>query len=191
MYIKNIFNYDRKQKGQSLIEILLALSTLVLIISAITIVTISSLNNSQFIKNQNLANKYAQEGIEIIKNWQAGSGGVLLDSKESFPSFQVFSADIGTSSKTYCLGDVSGQPWLLSAAPDCPANVAQTFKRKVIFSRILSQAPLVPGNERCGGSDIQVEVVASWSSSKCPAANPFCHNSDIISCFYSPGAPGL
>ncbi|MBI2195691.1 MAG: hypothetical protein HYU48_01445 [Candidatus Levybacteria bacterium] len=55
------------QKGQTLIEALIGLAVAVAIISAIVIAVISSLSNAQLTKNQNQANHYAQEGMEIVR----------------------------------------------------------------------------------------------------------------------------
>jgi len=58
----------KKQLGQTLLEALIALSTAVVIISAMTVIVLSSLSNAQFSRNQNQATLYAQQGIEFLKN---------------------------------------------------------------------------------------------------------------------------
>lgn len=60
MYLKN-------QKGQNLIEIVVMLGVLMVVLSSVVIVTVNGLKNSQFAKNQLLATKLAQEGIDNIK----------------------------------------------------------------------------------------------------------------------------
>ena len=55
-------------KGQTIIEAVVALATILLIIAAIAVVIVNALYNSQFIKNQNEANKYAQQGMEFVKD---------------------------------------------------------------------------------------------------------------------------
>lgn len=55
-------------KGQSLLEITIAIGVAVLVISALTITTLIGLRNSQFSQNQILATKYAQEGLEKVKS---------------------------------------------------------------------------------------------------------------------------
>jgi type II secretory pathway pseudopilin PulG len=65
-----------KQKGQVLIEALVALGVAVVIIGVVVIVVINSLNNVELAKNENLATQYAKEGIEVVKelsetNWNA------------------------------------------------------------------------------------------------------------------------
>ncbi|MDQ3098433.1 MAG: hypothetical protein M3Q44_01685 [bacterium] len=55
------------QEGQSLVEVVIALGIAVIIVIAFTNATITSVRNSQFSKNQNLATKYAQESLELIR----------------------------------------------------------------------------------------------------------------------------
>src|SRR5450759_3168005 len=54
-------------KGQGLVEALIALGAAVVIISAITVAVITSVHNSDFAKYQNLATNYAQQGLAIVK----------------------------------------------------------------------------------------------------------------------------
>lgn len=73
----------KKQRGQTLLETLLALGVCVIILSAITVIVISSLNSTQFTKRQNLASQYAQEGMEVVRKIR-DSGG--------WPAFSALSA---------------------------------------------------------------------------------------------------
>jgi Tfp pilus assembly protein PilV len=57
----------KNQQGQSLIEVVIALSIAIVVAVAFTNVTITSVRNAQFAKNQNLATKYAQQTIEYIR----------------------------------------------------------------------------------------------------------------------------
>jgi len=51
-------------KGQSIIEVIVALSLVSIVVLALVRVTISSIQNSSFAKDQRTATQYAQEGIE-------------------------------------------------------------------------------------------------------------------------------
>ncbi len=51
-------------KGQSIIEVIVALSLVAIVVLALVRVTISSIQNSSFAKDQQIATQYAQEGIE-------------------------------------------------------------------------------------------------------------------------------
>jgi len=55
------------QKGQGLVEALIALGAAVIIIAAITIAVITAVSNSDFSTEQNLATGFAQQGMEIVR----------------------------------------------------------------------------------------------------------------------------
>ena len=63
-------NMKFNSRGQTIIEALVALSIILLVITSISVVIISSLYNSQFIKEQNTANKYSQQGMEFMRSFQ-------------------------------------------------------------------------------------------------------------------------
>lgn len=54
----------RLNEGQSVIEVVVALSLVAIVILALVKVTISSIQNSSFARDQQTAIQYAQEGIE-------------------------------------------------------------------------------------------------------------------------------
>lgn len=56
-----------KQNGQSLVEVVVALSVAAVIITALLIVVITSLRNAQLSQTQSRATKYAQEGLEKVR----------------------------------------------------------------------------------------------------------------------------
>ena len=56
------------QEGQSLIEVVIALAVAVLVLLALVGITISSINNASFSRNQSLATKYAKQVMEEIRN---------------------------------------------------------------------------------------------------------------------------
>lgn len=62
-----MINSKLNENGQSLVEVVIALGIAVIIVIAFTNATITSVRNSQYSKNQNLATKYAQESIELIR----------------------------------------------------------------------------------------------------------------------------
>lgn len=55
-------------KGQTLVELVVVIAVLVIVVSALTFATISSLRNAQFAKNQAQATKLAQEGLEKVRS---------------------------------------------------------------------------------------------------------------------------
>ena len=54
-------------KGQTLIELIVVMTVLVLIIGALVFATIASLRNAKFSQNQTQATKLAQEGLERVR----------------------------------------------------------------------------------------------------------------------------
>lgn len=57
----------RNQKGQTLVEVVLAIAVASLVLIALTRATTVALRNAQFAKNQALATQYAQEGMELLR----------------------------------------------------------------------------------------------------------------------------
>jgi type II secretory pathway pseudopilin PulG len=141
-------------KGQTLIEALVALGVATIVISAIAISVITGMDNANFAKNQNLATQFAQQGMDILR-------------QQSQSDWTSFSAKPLT---TYCLNQGNAD---LSA--NCSsANINSFFLRKVILSGSNPAGPCTTGEK--------ISVVVSWSDGKCPAANRYCHNVTLDSC---------
>lgn len=151
----------KKQQGQTIIEAVVALATLMIIITAIAVVMMNGLYNSQFIKSQNEANKYAQEAIEVVRNTQKND---LKTFKSYIDAAVLFCLnDQGTIYSTGCTADT--------------VNTAGTYARTIEFS---------PNASEClnatTSADLQVTVDVKWSSTKCPANDTFCHESKLVTC---------
>jgi Tfp pilus assembly protein PilV len=144
------------QKGQGLIEALIALGAAVIIVSAITIAVITAVSNSDFAKYQNLATGYAQQGMEIVKqksqlDWNA----------------------ISTYSGTWCLPQGTTDFYPALGAYTCPLNVDNQFVRQLEFSQ---------NYPSCNNTNTQVEVTVKWTDGKCSGASNFCHHVVLDSC---------
>ena len=59
--------FNDSQKGQTLIEVLIALTVGVLILGALVIATVVSIRNAQFSQNQLQASKFAAEGVDLVR----------------------------------------------------------------------------------------------------------------------------
>jgi type II secretory pathway pseudopilin PulG len=145
------------QKGQTIIEAIVALMTILLIITAIAIVIVNGLYNSTFIKNQNQANKYAQQGIEFVRNIQRNDLG----------TFGTFNQNA-----TYCI-DEANDTLTSTSCETTGTNTGTNFNRTIVFS---------PSGGQCPNTEIKVTVTVKWSSTKCPSNNTFCHKSELVSC---------
>ena len=164
-------------KGQSLVEVLVALSVAAAILSAIAVAVVSSLRNTQYSKNQNLASQYASQGMEIIRQ--------IRDTNTSLSS---------CSNINYCLDYDLRQP-PLSACPvyqklvnrpalGCGQNVGTadlgpTPSSIYIYSRGVTIEP--PVNSGCGNS-YKVTVTVAWWDNACGDTSKFCHNVNLVSC---------
>lgn len=69
-YLLKIGTYWKLSLGQSLIEMIIAMSVAVIIVISLVGLTIVSLKNSQFAKSQTTATKLTQEAMEKIRQWR-------------------------------------------------------------------------------------------------------------------------
>jgi hypothetical protein len=164
------------EAGQTLLEILLALGVSVLVLSAAVLGVTTSLSNTQYTKNQGLANSYAQEGMAVVRK-------IRDSSLHDFASLGLI------TNTTYCLGpSPMGLEELTLPAKNCkeqsvvPEN--GIFSREVKFEHNSdSCATNCPGATCIKGSKVTVKV--SWSDNKCPVGTPLCHKVELITCFSS------
>lgn len=147
------------QRGQTLIEAVIALGAAVIVISAIAVSVLTSLNSAQFSTRQNSANHAAQEALETVRKIRDSGWG----------KFKTYSG-------AYCMGD---DKTLTPKSADCGQNVEDIFVREV---EIIHNDTGECGKE---GSDIsRVVVNVSWADQKCTSKeNPFCHTVELSSCF--------
>ncbi len=154
--------------GQTLVEILIALGIAISIITSMTVVVTSAINNTTYGKNQNFATEYAQEGMEIVKQMQINN-------------YQTFS----TLSGRYCLAQTcstvstsTGTCGLNSGGTgvNCSPNVNNnTFIRQIdILAPRSVQA-------KCFNT-IQATVSVLWTDGKC-LQGTYCHTEQLVSCF--------
>ena len=157
------------EAGQTLLEILLAFGVSILVLSAIVVGITTSLSNTQYTKNQGLANSYAQEGIAVVRQ--------IRDS--SWTKFSSY-----TTNATYCISQNSiTLTDTIPPALNCGQNVG-IFSREVKLEHESVSCKADPSCVDPGclkGSKINLKV--SWSDSKCPVgSNIFCHKVELITC---------
>lgn len=146
-----------KEKGQTLLEAMIGLGVAISVVSAIVVAIVSSLGNTQFSKNQNLANQYAQQGMEIVRK--------IRDA--SWSGFLAYNATY------YCLAQ-NNTSLMQRGVNGCGQNVG-------IFVR---EIDIEHNSGSCQGIFSKVTSVVSWSDSKCTSTqNTYCHNVTLISCF--------
>lgn len=149
------------QVGSVLLEAVVALAVIVIVVTAMAVVVTVSINNANFVKEQYLANKYAQEGIEQIRS-QAGNDSSVLTS-------------LSDSNNKYYFD--SGYKLVPSEGDD--QIYPQGFKRVIIIEKDTCAGP--PGNDP---GTVQVEVEVRWSGGKCASdeTDRFCHKADATTC---------
>jgi type II secretory pathway pseudopilin PulG len=167
-------------KGQGLIEALIALGAAVIIISAITVAVITAVQNTDFSKYQNLATNYAQQGLAIVKQQS------LLDWNNT--------ATYG-GALPFCLnqGATTLPPSSSTSCKDI--NAGSMFIRQVDITKISPDPRCDNSNSPCciNGPIVncadnpelcssQVSVTVKWTDGKCLTNSPFCHNVKLDSC---------
>ncbi|HSA84277.1 MAG TPA: hypothetical protein VLF20_05355 [Patescibacteria group bacterium] len=141
-------------KGETLIEVLIALSVAVIVITSVSFLSVSSLNNSAFVKDQNQASKYTQEGLEVARSIR----------NSNYTGFAAYTG-------TYCLA--KDQTALGSAVASCQVpNIDDQYIRSVTITQ----------NNGCGVNFANILVTVSWTSTKC-SDGTYCHSSKLNSCF--------
>ena len=145
------------QKGQTMIEAIVALMSILVIITAIAVVITNGLYNSQFIKNQNEANKYAQQGIELVRSIQ----------QNDFAEFAGF------QKQTLCVDEQDQTLTSDGCSSTGGINTGKYYNRTIYFS---------PGSSPCDTTETNVTVTVAWSSNRCPTTNTFCHKSILQAC---------
>lgn len=166
----------RREGGQTLVEVLLALGIAVIIITAIISVVIIALSNASFSKNQNLANAFAQEGLEVVRAIRDRSWTDFDDLRRS-NCLEQNSRTLVERQGANCAGE-----------GDISVGGTQ-FIREVIVNRRDRQCRPPPPRPRI--ENHRVTVAVRWSDGRCractigrncPTGNTFCHQSSLISC---------
>ncbi|MBF8249681.1 MAG: hypothetical protein HW400_282 [Candidatus Levybacteria bacterium] len=157
------------EAGQTLLEILLAFGVSIMVLSAIITGITTSLSNVQYAKNQGLANSYAQEGMAVVRKTRDSSW-----------------SDFNLRNGSYCLL----QDAVILPTNNDNSNCAQTGKIGDNFARSINLeqgSDLCKADLACVGSGClkgnRATVKVSWSDSKCPIGNPYCHKVELITCF--------
>lgn len=153
------------EKGQTLIEALVALGAAVLVLSAITVAVVSALNNVQYAKNQNLATQYSQQGIETMRQ-------ISTSSWKSFSAYTTDEYCLAQGDTVPCLRGSSTGSCSLGSATSCGQNYG-IFVREVAIEQ---------NSSSCSGNAF-ITVIVSWPDGKCTdPGNPYCHNVKLNSC---------
>jgi len=161
------YKNTRREDGQTLLEVLLAFGISILVLSSVAMGIVTSLNNIQYTKNQDLATTYAQEGLAAVRQ-KRDSGWYGTSSLKDYSSNTI-----------YCIDNNLDFQKLISPNQDCVTEGYAVpgggiFSREVVFQH---------GSVSCDGTGSLATVTVSWSDGKCSASAPYCHNVKLVSCF--------
>lgn len=164
----------KSEQGQSLIEVIVAATVGILVVTALTFATIFSLRNANFAKNSEQATKLAQEGIERVRTGRDRNAGINnLASSTDCPNVSSWNGDITGSGSVWsckiyavCTGGANcyfkfnpSSPnelnFLISSVnfPSLAENIPPMFQRAVILSDDLTTY----GNQKT------VSVIVKWN----------------------------
>jgi type II secretory pathway pseudopilin PulG len=172
-------------KGQSLVEAVIALGVAAIVVSAMAIGAVTAVNNSDFSKYQNLATQYAQEGIEIVRQ----------QSQTDWATFKNYVGNEPTGD-TWCLDQ--GSTAFVSRPTGCGQNINDQngkpfFVREVMLTQTVP-IYIAPGdvntlNPACNGI-VKAAVSVAWTDGKCSSSSDYCHMVTLYSCFADLNSPG-
>lgn len=167
-----------KQKGQTLLELVVGMSLVTVIIGALAITTTYSLRNSQFSKNQTQATKYAQEYLEQVRTIKSANYGICFTGQPTCSNWEEiwvpggqFQARCASGS---CKFNISGGCTATSGSvPVCLREISSPASIGGIFT-----AEILLQNE-AGFTDTQKRVTAKvyWTDASGQ------HSSDLVTVF--------
>ncbi len=164
----------KRQAGQTLLEVLIALGVSVVIVTTLTTAVITGLNNSQSSKNDNLATHYAQEGLEFMRK--------LRDSDWT-TFFSYYSGSLSVYYK--CLAKTADNMNQITSYP-CSLNINNFFTRQITITKNATECtpanPPPPTPTPIPTRNALITVDVSWFDSKCKAGEADCHKVTVSSC---------
>jgi type II secretory pathway pseudopilin PulG len=150
-------------KGQSLIEITVALGALSVLLTISAIAIITAFSNAQESKNQNQASTYAQQGIEILRQMRDAS----------WTSFDNLSG-------AYCMDNSCAK---LDSSGVCGPKSGSCGMNVGVYSREITLQRSDPQCSVGANSATRALVTVAWTDGKCSGGNTFCRNVKIETCF--------
>lgn len=159
-----------KNKGQTLIEALIALTAIILIMTGTTVAVITSLNNASQIKTETRVDKVAQQGMEYIRNQIVTNANAGAQS-----NFDLYTAMNGT----VCLSPTFALSTVINGTCSAAVFIDGKYRRMVTFTPAQCE-----GSGFTNGLKVRVDV--SWNDSKCQQSTVLCHTQEVTSCFINP-----
>lgn len=162
------------QKGQTILEILLAFGVSVLVLTGVILGISTSLKKSEYAKDQSLASAYAQEGMATVRktrdiSWHNFTDTFTTNTKYCIKSDLSLSAPI--SAGQHCTGVTNG-------IGNPPGYI---FSREVTVEHDCSAGACASAG-CAGGSYVQLDVF--WATGDCTSGS-YCHKVGIVSCLFN------
>lgn len=140
------------QKGQALVEAIVALSAAALTVSVVTILVVNALSDTSFAKAQTASAAYAKQGLEWARTKRD----------------QNYSTFTTTYTGTWCLDKNN---FATSGSCQQTSYIDGVFKRELSFT---------PSSPSCD-SGTQVTSTVSWTDGQC-SGGALCHSIVLYSC---------
>lgn len=174
--------------GQTLLEAIVAIGVLAIVLTAAATAVVNSINNANFSNNQNLANKYAQDTMEYIRNLEGSN----------YPAFEGLLPSPGASA-TYCMPQQTALPPTGPGGTcDCAGAQCITANTGILvreLNLINNNDIPTPSPRPCEVDPVGPEttvhgtlvtVNVKWSSGKCSSTDRFCHITTLQTCVMPP-----
>lgn len=160
-------------KGLTIIEVVIALGAGTVILTALTLVTLTSLNNSRHGSSEALATQFAQEGMEVLRNMKDNNWSTFNGLSDSTTYCMASSCSVLNSTSGGACGPKVGS---------CGLNVASQYIREAIV--VHDDPKCLPPLPVAGRIYMSAKSTISWGDSQCTSvSDPYCHSVNIESCF--------
>ncbi len=160
-------------KGQTIIEVMVALAVGIVILSAVTTAVLTSLNNTRQSTSQDQSGSAAADGLEIVRK--------MRDTE--LAAFKNLEGTYCLSSTCTSLSNEQGGSCGKKIAP-CGENVG-SFIREVTIEKNASSCLLTPAPTNVLLNGAKVSVRVSWEDTSCKDPdNSYCKSSNFDSCLF-------
>jgi hypothetical protein len=164
--------------GQTIIEAVVALTAILVAIAAISVVISLSVNNSTFSRDQGQASKYAQEGIEFLREANDSGDPIFIEG-----------LDPGDPDSSILFNQLQGD-YCLNADDKLSTDGIGAHCRNVTTNGLKRSIHVEQGTCAGAGSTqgstntilYQVDVTVYWSGNSCSTTSPYCHSSSLETC---------
>lgn len=171
--------FFKKEAGQTIIEVLAALSVASVIITAASIAVVVALQNAQQARSQDIGEQYTQDGMEQIRQLR-DSDWTKFDSYGAIDPGYMYCFNQDKS-----LTNPSAGITTCDDKKTCNENITVnniTFKREVCFEKKASSCePVSVGVTPTPANATKVTVSTYWRDSKC-TDDSYCHESQQSTC---------